>query len=105
MLPDLGPTRGALTQLATEGALEHLHAARENLDALLAAPPLSPAGRLSLLAALRRFQDDLNAARALADQGLALCQDWADQLEPPPSYQPNGACAAIRPRNELSLQA
>ena len=109
MLPNLGPARGALTQLATEGALEHLHAARDNLDALtaslLAGPPLTPADRLSLQSALLSFHTDLKAARALADQGLALCLDWADQLEPPPTYQPNGARAAIRPRNELSLQA
>lgn len=108
-LPDLGPARGALTQLATDGALEHLHAARENLAALtsslLAGPPLKPADQRSLERALLRFQSDLKAARALADQGLAFCHDWADQLEPPPTYQPNGARAAIRSHSELSLQA
>jgi len=109
MLPDLGPARGALTQLATDGALEHLHAARDKLAALTASlslgPPLAPADRLALETSLLRFQADLHAARSLAGQGLALCHDWADQLQPPPTYQPTGAFTAIRPRNELSLEA
>lgn len=110
LVPSLKASRNALTSLATSDALQHLEAALQSLqglsESLQKGDPMAMEEKRQLERALLRFRVELQDAKVLADRGLAFCQDWALQLEPPPSYQANGAYlrGGIE-RHELSLDA
>jgi len=108
--PSLGKAQDALTQLATQDALEHLQAALLSLQGLTASLQNGdrlPAGeQRELERSLLRFRSELRDAGVLADRGLAYCQDWARQLQPPAGYQANGVFTTNAvDRHELSLEA
>ena len=109
-VPSLAEAQNALAQLATEDALEHLQAALRSLEGLAAAlqngDRLQAGEQRQLERSLLRFRSELRDAGILADRGLAYCQDWAGQLQPPAGYQANGVFTtnAVE-RHELSLEA
>jgi len=110
ILPSLIATQSAFAQLAPQEALEHLEAALRTLQGLTASlhhgDRLAPADQRQLERSLLRFRTELRDAAILADQGLAYCQDWAQQLQPPASYQPNGVRAdTTSDRHEFSVEA
>lgn len=109
-VPSLLQAQNALAQLATEDALEHLESAIRSLEGLSTSlqnrDRLQPAEQRLMERSLLRFRTELRDARILADQGLAYCQNWAQQMQPPPSYQANGIFVnAIESGHELSLEA
>ena len=109
-VPSLAEAQNALAQLATQDALEHLEAALRSLKGLAAAlqsgDRLQAAEQRHLERSLLRFRSELRDAGILADRGLAFCQDWARQLQPPAGYQANGVCTTnAMDRHELSLEA
>ncbi len=109
-LPILTAAQDSLARLEPREALEHLEAALRSLQCLTATlqngDRLQAAEQRQLERSLLRFRAELRDAGILADQGLAYCQDWAEQLQPPSSYQANGvfASAGIH-QHELSLEA
>ncbi len=109
-MPCLTVAHDALIGLAPQEALEHLQAALRSLQSLTATlqngDRLQAAEQRQLERSLLRFRTELRDAGILADQGLAYCQDWTEQLQPPASYQANGVFAsAANNQHELSLEA
>ena len=109
-LPSLTAAHDALIGLAPQEALEHLQAALRSLQGLTATlqngDRLQAFEKRQLGRSLLRFRAELRDAGILADQGLAYCQDWAEQFQPPASYQANGVFAsAANNQHELSLEA
>lgn len=101
----------SLAHLAATDALVHLHAALESLQGLSERlkcdsdrPPIEE--RRCLERDLLRFRTELRHAAVLADQGLAFCKDWAEYLQPPPSYHADGSYTAnpLAALGELSVQ-
>jgi hypothetical protein len=109
-VPSLAEAQNALAQLATQDALTHLEAALRSLEGLSASlqsgDRLQPAEQRELERSLLRFRAELRDAGILAESGLAYCQDWVQQLQPPSMYQPNGGFTNTSvDRHELSLDA
>lgn len=107
-VPSLEQAQEALVQLATQDALTHLEAALRSLQglsgSLKSADPLSMEDKRLLERSLLRFRAELRDAGVLADRGLAYCKDWAEQLQPVPAYQSNGAFAnRIPERTKVSI--
>lgn len=103
-------SRKALTNLATNEALAYLEAALHSLqglsESLKNGDPLAMEEKRQLERALLRFRMELGDAKVLADRGLAYCQDWAQQLQQPPTYQADGTfLQGSSDRHELSLEA
>ena len=110
VVPSLAEAQNALAQLATQNALDHL----ESRASVAGGPGLHVAKWGGLKAdeqrllerSLLRFRSELRDAGVLADQGLAYCQNWVQQLQPPSSYQPNGIYTTTSDaRHKLSLEA
>lgn len=109
-ISSLADARIALTNLATADALQHLEAALVSMQnlatSLQTGDRLPPAEQRTLEKTLLRFRAELRDASALADQGLAYCQEWTELLQPPPAYQANGSSASTATsRHELSIEA
>ena len=109
-VPDLANAREALAGLATEDAVQHLEAALASLQnlatALHSGHALSVQEKRLVERSLLRLKNELRDAGTLTEQGLAYCQDWALQLQPPPAYLPNGAvCAEVNLRHDFSIDA
>lgn len=109
-VPSLVEAQNALAQLDTDDALTHLEAALRSLRnlslSLQKGDRLEPSEQRHLERSLLRFRSELRNAGVLAECGLAYCQDWSQQLQPPSAYEANGAFAgksAARP--ELSVEA
>jgi hypothetical protein len=114
-LLSLSEAKTALAQLATDDAIGHLESALRSLQSL--ANSLQTGERLQaseqrlLERSLLRFRAELREAGILADRGLAYCQNWAEQMQPPVSYQSNGVfgnatiVSMSDDRHELSLEA
>ncbi len=95
-LPDLTGVRSALLGLSTDEAVCRLDSALASLRDVAAsleqqATFLESGTRFVLLQKLRRFRSDLKNAGMLAEQGQALCRDWADEQNTPSSYDGSGA--------------
>jgi hypothetical protein len=94
-IPSLAEAKDALARLATEDAIQHLDAALRSLQSLAAslrtADGLPPSEKRQLERSLLRLKSELRDAGALAESGLAYCQDWALLLQPPAAYHANGA--------------
>ncbi|MBL8236026.1 MAG: hypothetical protein JNM66_01300 [Bryobacterales bacterium] len=108
-VPSLAEAKNALANLATEEALGYLESAVQSLRALSVSlqggDRMEPAAQRSLERRLLRFRAELRDAGALAESGLAYCQDWAQQLEPPAVYGASGVSAATAvSRPELSVE-
>jgi len=109
-IPSLTEAQNALAQLNTQDALEHLESALRSLSGLASSlregNGLTGQEQRDLERSLLRFRAELREAGVLADQGLAYCQNWVQQLNPPPSYQPNGlSTTVVESRNKVSLEA
>ena len=109
-LPSLTEAQNALARLATQDALEHLEAALRAMEGLTASlqngDRMQAVEQRQLERSLLRFRAELRDAGILADRGLAYCQDWTQQLQPPSIYQSNGVFANAKvDRHELSLEA
>ncbi|MFN0103191.1 MAG: hypothetical protein ACKV2U_14010 [Bryobacteraceae bacterium] len=109
-VPSLTGAKNALSQLATQDALEHLKAALRSLQGLAAilqnGHRLDPDEQRQLERALLRFRTELRDAGILAERGLAYCQDSTKQLDAAPGYQFNGAFVSEAvDRHDLSLEA
>ena len=109
-VPSLAEAQYALAQLSTQDALDHLESALRSLEGLSVSlqngDPIPASEQRLLERSLLRFRAELGDAVILADQGLAYCQNWAQQLQPPPSYQSNGVVASVTDtHHELSLEA
>jgi hypothetical protein len=110
VVPSLTEAQNALAQLATQEALEHLESALRSLSGLASTlqngEGLKPGEQRLLERSLLRFRSELRDAGVLADQGLAYCQNWVQQLQPPSTYQPNGVYTTTADaRHKVSLDA
>lgn len=110
VLPSLAEAQNALAQLATQDALEHLESALRSLSGLASTlqngEPLKAGEQRLLERSLLRFRSELRDAGILAGQGLAYCQNWVQQLQPPATYQPNGVYAtSADTHHKVSLDA
>ena len=110
VVPSLAEAQNALAQLATQNALEHLESALRSLASLASTlqngDGLKADEQRLLERSLLRFRSEIRDAGVLADQGLAYCQNWVQQLQPPSSYQPNGIYTTTSDaRHKLSLEA
>lgn len=109
-VPDLSAAQQALAALATKDALQHLQAALQSLqglsESLRRGEPLAMEEKRQLERSLLRLRSEIRDAGVLAARGLAYCEDWAHQLEPPPVYQANGEVRqANQERHEVSFEA
>lgn len=110
VIPSLAEAQNALAQLATQEALDHLESALRSLAGLATTlqngDGLKADEQRLLERSLLRFRSELRDAGMLADQGLAYCQNWVQQMQAPSSYQPNGIYTAIADtRHKLSIEA
>ena len=109
-VPSLAAVQTALAGLAPQDAMTHLDAAVRSLEGLSTSlqngGSLAQADKRELERALLRFRTELRGAAVLAERGLAYCQDWAYNLQPPPAYQANGAVAGANcDQHNLSIEA
>ena len=109
-VPSLAEAQNALAQLATQDALDHLKAALRSLESLSKSlqngDRLQTSEQRQLERSLLRFRSELRDAGILAERGLAYCQDWVQQMEPPSGYQANGVFTNnVISRHEVSLEA
>jgi hypothetical protein len=109
-VPSLVEAKNALANLATDEALGHLESALLSLRALSVSlqsgERLEAPAQRRLERSLLRLRGELKDAGVLADRGLAYCQDWAQQLEPPAVYGATGASSTTAvSRPELSVEA
>jgi hypothetical protein len=114
-LLSLTEAQGALAQLATDDAVRHLESALLSLqglgNSLKNGDRLQASEQRLLERSLLRFRAELRDARILADRGLAYCQNWTQQMQPPVTYQSNGVVGDVRfvsmskDLHQLSLEA